>query len=285
MVRMAVIADSSVCLPTALIAENGIAVVPLTLVVGDEVVADGAIPARELFRRVEAASGRPQSATAAPGDFLAAFRAAHEAGSEAAVCLTLSAGYSGTYEAALTGAEMARDELPGLETRVVDTGGLAMVHGFAVLAAARAAEAGAAVEDIARIAESVGGRGRLIGTLETLRYLVKGGRVPWVVGRAASVLRIRPVLAFEDGSARSIARCRTAARAQERMLTEVESGLSGGRLHVGVMHADAAEEAERLAEAVRERFGPAELIVSEFTSVMAVHTGPGFLGIAYYEDE
>jgi DegV family protein with EDD domain len=285
MARVAVIADSSVCLPTLLLAANAIAVVPLTLVVGDDVIADGSIPARELFRRVDASRDRPQSATAAPGDFLAAFRAAEEAGAEAAVCLTLSAAYSGTHAAALAGAGLARDEMPGLETRVVDTGGLAMVHGFAVLAAARAAEAGAGADDVARLAVSVGSRGRLIGALETLRYLVKGGRVPRVVGWAASVLRIRPVLAFEDGSARSIARCRTPALARERILAEVERGLSGGRLHIGVMHADAAAEAERLAEAVRERLGPAELIVSEFTSVMAVHTGPGFLGIAYYEDE
>lgn len=283
--RTAVITDSSVCLPASLLGEHGISIVPLSLVIGTESIPDGSLPAAELFGRVEASWERPQSASPAPGDFLAAFRAARDYGAEAAVCLTLSAKYSGTYDSALAGAELAREAMPDFEVRVADTGGLAMTHGFAVLAAAQAAESGASAEDIARIAQSVGRRGRLIGTLDTLRYLVKGGRVPWVVGWAASVLRIKPVLAFEEGSARSIARCRTAAKARARMLDEVERGLTGGRLHVGVMHADALAEAEGCAREVQARFGPAEVIVSEFTSVMAVHTGPGFLGVAFYEDE
>jgi DegV family protein with EDD domain len=281
----AIVADSSICLPASLIETHGISIVPLSLVIGTETIADGALPAGELFRRVEASPERPRSASPAPGDFTAAFRAARDGGAEAAVCLTLSAEYSGTHEAALAGAELAREAMPGFEVRVADTGGLAMTHGFAVLAAAQAAEAGASPDDVVRFATSVGGRGQLIGMLDTLRYVVKGGRVPWIVGWAASVLRIKPVLAFEGGSARSIARCRTAVRARARMLDEVERGLRGGKLHIGVMHADAPAAAEDFAHEVQVRFAPAEVIVSEFTSVMAVHTGPGFLGVAFYEDE
>jgi len=283
--RTAVIADSSACLPASLLEEHQISIVPLSLVIGIETIPDGSLLAGDLFRRVEASRERPRSASPSPGDFLAAFRAARDGRAEAAVCLTLSAGYSGTYESALAGAELAREAMPGLEVRVADTGGLAMTHGFAVLAAAQVAEAGASPDDVVRIAQSIGGRGRLIGALDTLRFAVKGGRVPWVVGWAASVLRIKPVLAFEGGSARLIARPRTAARARQRMLDEVERGLTGGKLHIGVMHADALEEAEDFAREVQARFVPAEVIVSEFTSVMAVHTGPGFLGVAFYEDE
>jgi fatty acid-binding protein DegV len=50
------------------------------------------------------------------------------------------------------------------------------------------------------------------------------------------------------------------------------------------MHADSAERAEELAEMVRVRWAPAELFVTEFTSVMGVHTGPGFVGLAFYSD-
>ena len=58
----------------------------------------------------------------------------------------------------------------------------------------------------------------------------------------------------------------------------------GGSLRVAVMHVDAEERAQKLAGEVAERFGPAELMVTEFTSVMAAHTGPGFVGLAFYED-
>jgi DegV family protein with EDD domain len=284
-VSTAIISDSSLCLPQDVLARHGIAVVPLGLVLGTDVIPDGSLPAAELFRRADASRKAPQTASPAPGDWLAALRAAHDSGADSAVCLTLSAKYSGTYESALAGAELARDALPSFDVRVVDTGGLAMTHGFAVLAAARASGADAPPDDIARIAQSVGQRGRLIGTLDTLRYLVKGGRVPWIIGWAASLLSIKPVLAFGGGTAHAIARPRTAARARAGLLAEIERSLTGGRLHIGVMHTDAPVAAESFAADLRARFAAEDVIIAEFTSVMAVHAGPGFLGVAFYEDE
>jgi fatty acid-binding protein DegV len=60
---------------------------------------------------------------------------------------------------------------------------------------------------------------------------------------------------------------------------------NGNNLHVAVMHSAATDAAEGLAAQVKERFSPAELLVTQFTNVMAVHTGPGFLGLAYYTDD
>jgi DegV family protein with EDD domain len=284
MPRVAVITDSSACLPAELVARYGLRVVPLGLLIDDELFPDGALTPDELFARVDAARGRPQSTSPAPGEFLEAFQAARDEGADGALCLTLSAGYSGTHAAAVGAAEMAGEKLPGLPVRVVDTGGLAMTHGFAVLAAARAIGEGAGLTDAADIAQRVGSEGQLVGTLETMHYLVKGGRVPWIVGWAASRLGIRPVLAFERGNARSIARCRTTERAEERILDY----LAHQAKHVpraAVMHTGAPERAARLAGHVCERFRPEQLIVTEFTSVMAVHTGPGFVGIAISPDD
>jgi DegV family protein with EDD domain len=160
-----------------------------------------------------------------------------------------------------------------------------MAHGFAVLAAARAAEARAGLDEAAAVATSVGRRARLLGSLDTMRYLVKGGRVPWIVGWAASLLHLKPVLAFEGGRARSVARPRTWPAAREQMLRRLSQEFHGeGALHAAVMHAAAPDRARELACALHERFRPAELLVSEFTSVMAAHTGPGFTGLACYHD-
>lgn len=288
--RVAIVADSSACLPSELIQRYGIGVVPLGLTIGGVLYADGSLTSAELFRLIEASHDGPKTASAAPGAFLEAFAREREAGASAALCLTLSAKFSGTYGAAVEGARMASESLPGFEVRVVDTGGLAMAHGFAVLGAARVAEESGCLEEAAEAAARVGRAGRLLGSLETLRYLVKGGRVPWVVGWAASLLRIKPVLSFEDGRARSIGRPRTWAAAKERMLDEVgrwkvEGGRTGAHgLRVAVMHVDAEERARELAGEVEERFGPEELLVTEFTSVMAAHTGPGFVGLAWVED-
>jgi len=275
-----IVTDSSACLPADVIAQYGIRVVPLALVIGGETVPDGALSAEELFALIDGADGPPKSAAPAPGEFAAGFRAELEAGAEEILCLTLSAAYSGTYEAAVAGAAMI-----GPQVRVVDTDGLAMTHGFAVLAGARSLVAGGSLDDAAALAKAVGAGGGLVGALDTLRYLVKGGRVPRVVGWAAAALSIKQMLAFEGGSAQPIGRARTMAKACERLVDYAARKHTNGRgMRVAVMHTGAPEMAERLAEAARERLSPVEMMITELTSVMAAHTGPGFVGLAVSDD-
>jgi DegV family protein with EDD domain len=283
--RTAVVTDSSACLPAELAAGHGIITVPLGLIIDGEVYPDAGLTSAELFERIDASKSGAQTTSPAPGEFLAAFERARDEGADAVACLTLSAKYSGTYSAAVNAGKLADEHIPGLEVRVADTGGLAMTHGFAVLAAARAVEMGADIEKVVATAEMVGRSAQLVGALDTLRYLVKGGRLPWVVGWAASLLRIKPVLAFADGRARSVGRTRTWAGAKRKLLAYAATRESGRPLHASVMHTDAPERAEELAREVCERFRPAEMFVTEFTNVMAVHTGPGFVGLGFYEDD
>lgn len=284
--RLAVVTDSSACLPPDLLQALEIITVPLAVQFDGEEFLDGQLPPREFYRRLEATRRAPSTAAPAPGEFLDAFRQASEAGAAAVLCLTLAAEYSATPDAAAGAEEMAKAELPELRVRVVDTGGLAMTHGFAVLEAARAAQAGASLDDAAELARGVAARAEMIGVLDTMRFLVKSGRVPWIVHWAASVLRIRPVIAFEGGKPRSIARVRTAAKGMEELVRYLRRKAGPPeRMHVAVMHANAPERATELMERVREVLSPTELIVTEFTAVMGVHTGPGFLGLAFYSDE
>jgi DegV family protein with EDD domain len=283
--RVAIVADSSACLPRELIDAHRIALVPLGLTIDGELFEDGSLSNGELFRRLADSRGGAHTASPPPGAFLDAFARERDAGATSILCLTLSAGYSGTYGAAVDAANLAQDRLPGLNVRIVDTGGLAMAHGFAVLGGARVSEASGCLDEAVAAARRIGQAGQMLGALDTLRYLVKGGRVPWVVAWAASLLQIKPVLAFEHGSARSIARPRTWEAAREQMLRRLTAEARGDGLHAAVMHVDAPERARELAGDVRTRFHPVELLVSEFTSVMAAHTGPGFVGVAYYCDE
>jgi len=160
-----------------------------------------------------------------------------------------------------------------------------MAHGFAVLAAARAANAGADLEEAASVAEAVGSAAHLVGALDTMRYLAKSGRVPWIVHWATSLLQIKPILAADAGTVGGVGRARTMARAEDQLIRYVEARVRpGAPLHVAVMHADAPATAQALAERVRKRLAPAELMVTEFTSVMGIHTGPGFIGMAFYSE-
>jgi predicted kinase len=182
----------------------------------------------------------------------------------------------------VTAADLAVRELRGFEVRVLDTGGIAMTHGFAALDAARAAAAGATLDETVAAANRAAAAANLVGVLATTRYLARSGRVPWIVHFVSSLLRIKPVIAASAGKTGAIGRVRTLSKGMERMVEYAGRRTSRHRpLRVAVMHADAAEQARALAQQVRDKLNPAELLTTEFTSVMAVHTGPGFLGLAW----
>ena len=285
MARVAVVTDSSACLPIDLLKAHRITTVPLTFLFDGGLQYDGALSGRDFYALLRASRRFPTTAAPAPAAFLEAFRRA-TATADSALCVTLPAAFSGTYGSALNAAEMAREELPGFPVRVVDCHCLAMCHGFAVLYAARAAADGATLEEAEAIVRDVASRSHLLGVLDTLRYLAKSGRVPLVFHWATSLLRIKPILVAEGEDVRAAGRVRTTRRALDRLVAQVEERLSPERpLHMAVMHADAEEAAGGLAAGLRRRFQPEELLITESTSVMGAHTGPGFVGVAFFSGE
>ncbi len=285
MPKTAIVTDSSACLPAELIRAHRIAVVPLAFLFDDDLRHDGSLRSRDFYALLRASRKFPTTASPPPAAFVEAFRQAAQT-SEAVLCVTLPSAFSGTYSSALTAIELAQQELPGFPIRVIDSHCLAMCHGFAVLAAARAADKGASIDTAEAVVKDVAARSYLIGVLDTLRYLAKSGRVPMVVHWATSLLRIKPILAAKGEEIRAIERVRTMPRALNRLLSHVEDRLDGQRpLHVAVMHADAAAAADDLTHTIRRRFHPEELLVTESTSVMGAHTGPGFVGVAFFAGE
>ncbi|MEE8386688.1 MAG: DegV family protein, partial [Dehalococcoidia bacterium] len=268
-----------------LIQRHGIITVPLSFLFDGQLYYDGTISNHDFYDRLRASRHLPTTASPAPGRFLEAFRQAQQAGASAALCLTLSANYSGTFGSAVAAVDLATQELPGFPVRALDTRGLAMAHGFTVLAAARAAEAGADLDEVVITAEAVRDRSHLVGAIDTMRYLAKGGRVPWIAHWASALLQIKPILAANADKVTAVGRARTLGTAMERLVHYLDQRTRpGAPLHVAVMHTDAPERAQELALHIRQRFSPAELIFTEFTSVMGVHIGPGFVGLAFYSE-
>lgn len=281
MPRIAIVADSSACLPAAIIREYGIVVVPLAVHFNGEVYHDGEIGQGEFIERLRTSDHYPTTAAPAPGEFLDAFRRAREAGANAALCLTLSSRYSGTYGSAAQARELALEKFTGFPVRTLDTGGIAMTHGFAVLAAARAVAAGATLEEADAAAERAGTESNLVGLLDGTRYLAKSGRVPRVLHLVASALGVKPLIASTNGTIGAAGRVRTHEQGIERLVQFVKEKTVGVPIRMAVMHAGAPEHARELAERVRRILSPQELLETEFTPAMAVHTGPGFVGIAW----
>jgi len=281
--KVAVITDSVACLPPGLAEKYAIEVVPIELHFGDKLYRDGVdLSPTEFYTLFRQAEELPITTAALPGSFLEAY---HKASQRAPniLCISLSAKLSGMFNSAQLAVERLDGALPNTNIRVLDCGTAAAAQGLVVLAAARAAASGEDLTDVIETAKSVMQRVRLFVMLDTLRYLVKGGRAPKVAGLATSLLRIKPILTIANGEAAPVTNPRTIPGAMKRILELMGQKIVMGQpLHVAVMHADARDKAVALRDQISSRFNCSELFLTEFTPVMGAHTGPGVIGVAFY---
>lgn len=275
-----VVTDSTADLPPALVEELDIEVVPLLIIFGEEEFIDGVnLSSEEFFERLERAPTPPRTSQPAPAAFQEVYeRLAGE--TDRIVSIHLSAKLSGTLDSARTAAQNLKRRC---RVELVDSRSVSMGLGMAVLAAARAAREGADVGEVVQAACSVSERLRIAVVLETLEYLRRGGRIGRARSLLGSLFRIKPILTIRDGEAHPLARARTWEKGLQRIY---ELTVSGRDIQeVAVMHATTPQDAERLAARVVAERPEIPVHVGRLGPVLAVHGGPGFVGMAAVERE
>ncbi|MEY9845165.1 DegV family protein [Streptacidiphilus sp. MAP5-3] len=272
---LAILTDSTAYLPADAVDRYGISVVPLSVVIGDRVLAEGTEVSPGEVAAALRAKGPVTTSRPNPEEFAAAYRAAAERGATEIVSLHLSAEFSGTYEAALLAAEDAP-----LPVRVVDTRMVAMALGFCVLAAAEVARSGGTADQAVEAAST-----RAKGTagffyVDTLEYLRRGGRIGAARAMLGSALAVKPLLHLADGRIQPLEKVRTAGRAIARLEELAVAHAGAAEVDLAVHHLAAPERAEALAERLREQIPHlGELTVSEVGAVIGAHVGPGLLAV------
>lgn len=283
--RVAVVTESVASLSPEEAEAGEITVIPVPFSYAGDAYLDGVnITADEFYGMMSPDLPPAETSAPSPGAYMEAFSGLRRAGYEV-LCITATAKIVRMHEAATMGERMAREEGVGGRIEVFDSGTAAMGQGFLVLEAARMAKEGAGMDEILRRMRRLSSSVYLLATLDTLDYLAKTARIPGIGALFGKVLQIKPVILFAQGTAKPLERPRSRRRAVRRLLALMEERLRGGLpLHVAVQHAAAPKEAEALREEVEGRFCPNELSIHEFSPVMASYTGPGFLGLAFYED-
>lgn len=280
--RVAIVADSSASLPaTGSRPSYG---VPMQLTVGGATYADGHdLTATEFYRLQRRSDELSTTAAPPPGAFAEAFRsAAGEA--ESVLCLTVSPRFSSTFDSATLAADEVREERPDTRIEVVDTESAAGGSGLVATAACRAVDAGADLDGAVAAIAAVIPRVFLVAYLDSLFYVWKSGRIPRIAYASSSLLGIKPVFEMHRGEVKSLARPRSAARAQRRLVDEMRRRAGDAPVHAAIVHADAAGLAAELQRTINAEIACVELYVSEFSPVMGAHTGPGLLGVAFWSE-
>jgi DegV family protein with EDD domain len=224
----------------------------------------------------------PTTANPAPGDYLRGFL--NLAGRvKGIVALTMTSRGSGAYQSCRAAVDLFQEHAPDLRVEVVDTLQVAMSQGWAAIEAARAAMEGLDFEAVRRRASEVARQGMMIQTADTLRYLHMGGRIGKAQHLMGSLLNIKPIIGMKDGEIVALGTARSQLKAYRRMvdlmLQRVDEGAS---IQVAFTHVAAQEQLERLQALVAERFNCTETIVTQLSPALAVHSGPGTVGVSFF---
>ena len=280
--QVSIVVDSAASLPTEFRDLPGLYVVPMSLQMKGEVFLDGIdISPTDFYRTQRGSSSITTTSSPSPAAFAEVFANAAQAGNDI-LCITVASRFSSSADSARAGAMQTAASRPNTRIEVLESGTAAGGEALVTLEARRSAESGKSLDDVMAATRDVISRVRLLAYLDTLYYLWKGGRVPGVAHLATSLLRLKPIFELREGEVRNLARPRTRRRAATRLMRLMKERVDGDEVHATVIHADAADEAERLRQEVSVAFECEELFISEFTPVMGTHTGPGMLGIAFW---
>ena len=279
--RVAIVTDSSACVPKEVIKQYGIHILPLILIFEDRSYRDGVdITSQEFYELLKKAKKVPTTSSPSPGEYLEAFREVAKQASDI-LCITLPPHLSMAFDSATQAREMARESIPHVNITVFPSRSAALAEGFIAQAAARAAASGKDLSQVIQAAQDMMDRVNAIAMLDTLYYLAKGGRIPKAAAWAGSLFKIKPIL-DATGDVRLLERCRTRKRAMQRLLYIMRQRSGGRPICVNLMHANAPEEAERLKADILSQFDCVEFYVTDFTPVIGTHTGPGSIGLSFY---
>jgi DegV family protein with EDD domain len=286
MKKVAILTDSTCCLPQDVAEMYDICIVPLWIVHEGKSYRDGIdISPNEVYKIMRRRKNLPTTSTASAGDFLDAYRQLSQK-AESILCITLTGLQSKTFDTALVAKEMAKELIPDTAIEVIDSRAVAGALGFIALEAARIASEDGELAQAINAARSMMGRVNFLAMLDTLFYLARTGRIGRAAAWAGSALNMKPIVEHSPsiGETTSLARPRTKPKAIRRMLETMAERVGDSRVHAIVHHADELEEGEKLKVEIGSRFNCAELHLTEFTPVMGVHAGPGLLAISFYAD-
>jgi DegV family protein with EDD domain len=277
--QTAVVCDSTAYLPAELLAERGIETISLYVSVDGHQERETEIEDYAgFFQRLRASEKGATTSQPSIGDFISVYEPLLAAGREI-VSIHISAGISGTFEAANQARERLVEEGKGGERiRVVDSRSAAGGMGLCALGASTAAATGADADATVAQAEETRQALKMWFAIDTLEYLRRGGRIGGARAWIGSALKIKPILTLEE-EITPVERVRTRSRSLERLRDYARQRKESGAYGWVVQHIQDQETADSLIEDCYEIFNCDPVFTSEIGAVLGAHVGPGLLGV------
>ncbi|HHV65167.1 MAG TPA: DegV family protein [Peptococcaceae bacterium] len=272
-----VVTDSCVDLPAHLLKQYNIRVVPLSIRVNGKEFMEGVnITPREFYREMAASVQLPQTSQPTPAQFANVFK--ELAGKGKVLCLTISSKLSGSYGSAVLGKEIAGNS----NVTVFDTLAASIGQGLQVIKAAQLINSGLSLEHVLEFLHKMREEMKFIILLDTLENIVKGGRLSKFQGSIAKLLNIKVILHNVKGSVEVLEKVRGKNKSLQRVID-----LLGERCEdfsskiIGITHVDNLEDAEHLAQEIKVRYQPQDVLVHEMGATISTYAGKAGLIVAF----
>jgi len=273
--KVKIVTDSTADLPPSLAEELGITVVPVYVKFGGEVYRDRVdISEDEFYQRLLSDPFHPSTEPPTPQDFADVYQKLSQE-ADGILSIHISSKISATCNSARRGKELVETEYP---IEVVDSGLVTMGLGLLVTAANALAKSGKSLpqmeEEVKRIIPSI----HLLGLLDTLKYLARGGRIGKTRALLGSILAVKPMLTMKDGELESAGQVRKRTNGIERLFDFVKKTTDIEDL--AIVYSTTPDEAQTLAERMDSIFAKEKIRLVRLGPALGVHTGPGILFVA-----
>jgi DegV family protein with EDD domain len=278
---IAVVTDSTSDLPPEIAKQHGIEVIPLNVHIGDDTFLDGqTITSDQMYRILPESKEIPTTSAPPVGKFVDVFTRLSK-DHDAIISIHISSKLSLTYISAVNAVSEMGDT--GVDIRVVDTEQASMALGWTVVHVAEKIAAGASIDDAVEIAHKAATRASFVGMVDTLDYLVRGGRIGKARGFVGSLLRIKPILTLEEGEAHPVGRARNRKKGVAMLEQMVADASPLDKL--SILYTTEPEAAQAIADEVANYAPDNKPVVAQLGPVVGNYLGPGVLGLGLLRAE
>ena len=273
---VAIVTDSVADLPPHIAEELGITVVPLVVRFGTDVYRDGLdLNPDQFYQKLKTSKILPLTSVPSPATFVDAYDKLGE--KNEIVVITLTSKLSATYQVALQSIGLMKKQC---RVEVLDSQWAVMAQGFITIAAAKAAQAGASLDEVLDVARHAIHRVDMRAAFSTLEYLERGGRIGKAQAFLGSLLKVNPVIGMKDGEVYPYARERSRAKAIDHLYNFAAS--FGDVEGLAVEYATDLDEANRLIQRLHSKYPQVPIYLSRASPVIGTHTGPGLILVTVF---
>lgn len=282
--KTAIISTSTSCLDYLDINDDNLRILRMKIIMGEETFEDFIeITADDFYSRLKNDNSLvPSSSMPSIGEMLTMFEELEEKGYEEAVMITISSELSGTYQVGL----MAKNQYEGkLKIHVVDSRNAAISEGFLVMTALDMVKDNKSTTEIVEKLEKLRIARKQYFMVDNLRLFVANGRLSGASGFIGSMFKIKPILEVnDDGKIVSLEKIRTSKKSLKRMLEIILEDLEGVEDFIITFDtSDNLEGLKFLKERLEKVYPNYKSIEAPITPVIGCHTGPGTVGIAFFD--